>query len=109
MCTPTTSPKVTHACAGAPSAPVSRSCWVHTHSKLTRLSATRGTDTFRDGPFVSPASSNSSTPGGTVAEVAFMRSASSRVTRFHVNSPVCATLLQVSFGAVEENPMIGGS
>ena len=54
--------------------------------------ATRGATA----PSPSAASANSSTSAVTVAEVAFIASARSRVTRFHTNSPVAAMLAALS-------------
>jgi hypothetical protein len=58
---------------------------------------------------VSPASANSSTSGGTDAQVRFIASASGRVARFHTNSPVCCALRTVSLKPMLEKPMIGGA
>ena len=57
---------------------------------------------------VSPLRSNSSSPDGIGAEVSFMAAASSRVARFHTNSPVASMLATLSFQPTEANPMIGG-
>ena len=57
---------------------------------------------------VSPARSNSSTSGPTVAEEAFIASACARVARFQVNSPVSARLRALCFRPMEEKPTIGG-
>jgi len=45
---------------------------------------------------VRPASWNSSTSGGTAAQLWFMASARLRVARFQTNSPVSSTLRTVS-------------
>jgi hypothetical protein len=79
------------------------------HSKLTGDSATRGAPTCWEASGVSPASANSSTSGGTAAQLAFMRSANSRVTRFQVNSPVACALRKVSLAPMLAKPTMGGT
>ena len=78
------------------------------HSKATGLSPTRGALTRSEATGVRPASWNSSTSGGTAAQVAFIASASGRVTRFHTNSPVARALRRLSFSDVLEKPISGG-
>jgi hypothetical protein len=56
------------------------------HSIEQGLPATRGGATSRDGAISSPARSNSESPRTSGAEVSFICSRSSHVTRFHTNS-----------------------
>ena len=108
MCTPTTSPSTSQVSTGVPSAPCRRSTCDSLHSKDTGLSATRGTAMRRDGTGVRPASANSSTSGGTAAQLAFIASASGRVARFQPNSPVASMLRSVSLAPMLAKPTIGG-
>ena len=82
-----------------------RDVQIHAFVNLYGCSIGDGT---RLGTFVNPASANSSTSCGTVADVAFIACAISMVARFQTNSPVCWILLTVSFQAVLENPISGG-
>ena len=63
---------------------------------------------LREATGVRPASSNSSTSGGTAAQAAFMRSASGRVARFQPNSPVSRMLRRLSLAPMLAKPTIGG-
>ena len=81
---------------------------VDRHSNATGLSATRGGATRRESAGVSRASSNSSTCGAAAAQLRFIAPASSRVARFHTNSPVCSILRSVSLRPMLAKPMIGG-
>ena len=105
----TTSPSTSH--DGIGSWPALRNWWmsVKRHSKVTGLRATLGTWINSEATASSPASSNSFTSGGTAAQVWFMASASSRVARFHTNSPVSWMLRTVSFQPMLEKPMMGGT
>jgi hypothetical protein len=78
------------------------------HSSAAGLAATRGGETSRLGALAMPASSNSSTSGPTLAEVAFIASARASLTRLNTNSPVSRTLARLSPSFSEEKPMIGG-
>ena len=78
------------------------------HSKAAGASATRGGLTQRDGALVSPASSNSSTPGATGAELMFIASRSAQLAIEQVNSPLSSMLRRLSLWPPEENITIGG-
>ena len=69
---------------------------------------TRGTAITLDGAGVSPARSNSLTSGGTAAQLAFIASASGRVTKFQTNSRVARALCKLSLAPMLQKPMIGG-
>ena len=109
MCTATTSPSTSQVSTAVPSAPCSCCTCVQRHSKVTRLSATRGGRTSVEARGVRPASTNSSTSGGTAAQVVFIASARSRVARFHTNSPVACTLRTVSLRPMLAKPTMGGT
>ena len=103
---PTTSPVHHQLSVGAPSASSSCTTCAVRHSKLTGASATRGAATSSDSTASSPARSNSSTPAR--VEVAFICSASARVTRFQVKTPVSWALRTLSLSPMLLNPTSGG-
>ncbi|MNV82969.1 hypothetical protein D3C71_1767420 [compost metagenome] len=104
----TASPNTSHAGSAVPSCASSCTIWVTTHSNCTGLAATRDGRTLAEGRVSSLANSNSSTCAGTIAAEAFIASASSRVARFHTNSPVSRALASESFAPSEQKPTIGG-
>ena len=91
-----------------PSRSLSSSAWITLHSSAAGLSATRIALTFRHGAMVSPANSNSLTPGATPAELTFIALASATVDRLQTNSPVAMALAGESFIPSLEKPTIGG-
>src|SRR5258706_16479121 len=90
-----TSPSTSQPSAASPLACRSRRTSLTLHSIAARLSPTRGTLTCRLGTGVNPATSNSLMPCSTGADVLFIRSPSSFVTRFQTNSFVSLTFLTV--------------
>ena len=79
------------------------------HSSAQGVAATRGGATSRDGAISRPAWSNSFSPRGSEAEVAFMASRRSQVGMFHTNSPRLDREAAESFMPSLEKAIIGGA
>src|SRR5579871_5891732 len=88
---------------------VNSTAWITLHSIEQGEAATRGGTTKREGAIARPARSNSLAPRGSGAEVSFIASRSSQVTRFQTNSRISPANVAESFGPLLEKASSGGA